>query len=45
MEQFSRLENQNRQFRKMAAISLALSVCVLSVYVLQVLGVIPPSMF
>lgn len=45
MDQFSGVEKQNRRFKKMAWISLVVSACVLSVYVLQAMGVIPLNMF
>jgi hypothetical protein len=45
METFSGMENRNRVFWKMALISMAVSICVLSVYILQSLGFIPLSMF
>jgi hypothetical protein len=45
MDLFSVVENQNRRFRRMAWISLVVSVCVLSVYVLQTMGFIPLNMF
>jgi hypothetical protein len=45
MDQFSAVEKQNRKFRRMAWISLVVSACVLSVYVLQAMGFIPLNMF
>jgi hypothetical protein len=45
MDLFSAVENQNRRFRRMAWISLVVSACVLSVYVLQTMGFIPLNMF
>jgi hypothetical protein len=45
MDKFSRMENRNRVFQKMAFISMGVSVCVLCVYILQSLGVIPLNMF
>ena len=45
MDQFSAVETQNRGFRRMAWISLVVSACVFSVYVLQTMGLIPLSFF
>ena len=45
MDEFSGIENRNRVFRKMAFISMGVSACVLCLYILQVLGVIPLSIF
>jgi hypothetical protein len=45
MDEFSSMENRNRGFRKMAFISMGVSACVLCIYVLQTLGIIPLNIF